>query len=36
VAPASVRWHLATAGLLPPVLAAGAAWLALASMRIGW
>jgi hypothetical protein len=36
VAPGSVRWHLATSGLLPPALAIGAAWLVLASMRIGW
>jgi hypothetical protein len=34
--PGAVRWHLATTGLLPPVLAVAAAWLVVANMRIGW
>jgi hypothetical protein len=34
--PGTVRWHLLTTGLLPPLLAALALWAIVANLRFGW
>jgi len=36
IPPASVRWHLATTGLVPVAAAVIGAFLVVANMRLGW
>lgn len=36
IAPARVKWHALTTGLLPLAITVGVLWMAVANMRLGW
>lgn len=36
IAPATVKWHALTTGLLPLAITVGFGWFVIANMRLGW
>lgn len=36
IAPAKVKWHALTTGLLPLAITIGFGWFVIANMRLGW